>query len=145
MQQNNTRSLKSYISHHTTIKAYPVLSTSICPSFRFNILNRINITMKLFNFTILSALTGMAFGLYEKCHAPNGLDGMCLTTGSCASGGGQSHPQNLCPGPQNVQCCTKTPCDGHGEGACAFAADCRAAVSDVVYMMSSWSWTTNGV
>ena len=87
--------------------------------------------MKFISIALL--LPGFAFGLYEHCYPGNGLTGICLTTASCHADGGTSDPANLCPGPNNVQCCTKNGC-ASGEGACDFVDDCRSGVSTSLHL-----------
>ena len=43
---------------------------------------------------------------YGSCTSTAGQPGTCLDTGACGSMGGASDPADLCPGPDNIQCCT---------------------------------------
>ncbi|KAF4567369.1 hypothetical protein EYR40_006368 [Pleurotus pulmonarius] len=52
----------------------------------------------------------------------NGTPGVCISTSSCSSGGGQSF-SGLCPNdPADVRCCTKTSCGAGGN--CRFTSAC---------------------
>ena len=43
---------------------------------------------------------------YGSCTSTSGKAGTCIDTSACGSMGGASDPANLCPGPDNIQCCT---------------------------------------
>ncbi len=43
---------------------------------------------------------------YGSCTSTAGQSGTCIDTGACGSMGGASDPADLCPGPDNIQCCT---------------------------------------
>jgi hypothetical protein len=43
---------------------------------------------------------------YGSCTSTAGVAGTCIDTGACGSMGGASDPADLCPGPDNIQCCT---------------------------------------
>ncbi|KAJ3292430.1 hypothetical protein HK104_005297 [Borealophlyctis nickersoniae] len=59
------------------------------------------------------------------CTARNGLGGVCISTSACRSGGGVSDPANLCPGGNDIQCCTYGYCTSNGQaGTCIPTGAC---------------------
>ncbi|KAJ3576855.1 hypothetical protein NP233_g131 [Leucocoprinus birnbaumii] len=69
---------------------------------------------------LLLAVPRVLGALNGACTA-NGTPGVCLTTSTCSSGGGTSHP-GFCPSdPTDVQCCTATCGSG---GRCEFDTSC---------------------
>ncbi|KAH7311132.1 hypothetical protein BKA65DRAFT_518647 [Rhexocercosporidium sp. MPI-PUGE-AT-0058] len=58
----------------------------------------------------------------QECH---GGVGVCEYTSNCRSLGGRSNPANLCPGPDDVQCCEDIPCR-RDTGICKSISLCHA-------------------
>ncbi len=52
------------------------------------------------------ATEGSAGASYGSCRSLRGKAGTCIATSACAAQGGSSDPADLCPGPDNIQCCT---------------------------------------
>ncbi len=44
-----------------------------------------------------------------RCASGNGASGLCMSTTACAALGDHTSVPNHCPGPAEIQCCTKTP------------------------------------
>ncbi|KAF2279364.1 uncharacterized protein EI97DRAFT_370485 [Westerdykella ornata] len=63
------------------------------------------------------------------CTGANGVKGVCVSTGSCASDGG-TYITGACPGtPDNIKCCTKPSCQrGSQSGACRWTDECAGTV-----------------
>jgi hypothetical protein len=43
---------------------------------------------------------------YGSCKLPSGTAGTCISTSACSAKGGTSDPADLCPGGNDIQCCT---------------------------------------
>jgi len=65
----------------------------------------------------VSSGSGSCTQSYGTCSAL-GESGSCIDTAACGGSGGESTP-GYCPGPSNVQCCTKHASSGGGGGASA--------------------------
>ncbi|CAA7266061.1 unnamed protein product [Cyclocybe aegerita] len=71
--------------------------------------------------TLLLASAALVHAAINDACTAGSTPGVCLTTASCSSSGGTSHP-GFCPNdPTNVQCCTKTCGSG---GTCRFSNTC---------------------
>ena len=52
------------------------------------------------------ATEGSSGSSYGSCRSTAGRAGSCIATSACAEQGGKSDPADLCPGDDDIQCCT---------------------------------------
>ncbi|KAF2156793.1 hypothetical protein K461DRAFT_289171 [Myriangium duriaei CBS 260.36] len=73
--------------------------------------------MKLDLLLLLAAVSAASASTVNGKCSVNGAPGACIDAGACTQKGGKTHT-NYCPGtPDNIKCCTKSPCDG-SKGVC---------------------------
>jgi cell wall-associated NlpC family hydrolase len=63
---------------------------------------------------------------YGSCKLPSGTAGTCISTSACAAKGGTSDPADLCPGDNDIQCCTVGGSSGGGGSSSDSSAVDRA-------------------
>jgi len=82
---------------------------------------------------VLLLATTFAFATLDGPCTVGSTPGICITTSSCLSSGGTSHP-GYCPNdPTSVQCCTKTCGSG---GICQFSSTCTGTTKSSTFLLS---------
>ena len=81
--------------------------------------------MKTLSFVALILALAATIAHSEVCTVPGVGVGACISTSTCSSRGGTSHP-GYCSGGTDTQCCTGIICDG--TGLCMQSSECTGTV-----------------